>query len=102
MNLTSYYRGFKYFILSIRVVDAQNNVESFFSQPTFGIFPKVLWWSDTWRYLMSNETDRSGMSDFEQESGIHEMQSLDSSSQSGESPSRTEEPPPVIELLAKR
>jgi|LakMenE01Jun11ns_1017448.scaffolds.fasta_scaffold9689458_1 hypothetical protein len=42
------------------------------------------------------------MSDFEQESGIHEMQSLDSSSQSGESPSRTEEPPPVIELLAKR
>jgi hypothetical protein len=30
MNLTSYYRGFKYFILSIRVVDAQNNVESFF------------------------------------------------------------------------
>ncbi|EFX88414.1 hypothetical protein DAPPUDRAFT_311339 [Daphnia pulex] len=42
------------------------------------------------------------MSDFEQESGIHEMQSLDSSSQSGESSSRTEEPPPVIELLAKR
>jgi hypothetical protein len=42
---------------------------------------------------MSNETDRSGMSDFEQESGIHEMQSLDSSSQSGESSSRTEEPP---------
>jgi hypothetical protein len=43
--------------------------------------------------ILSNETDRSGMSDFEQESGIHEMQSLDSSSQSGESSSRTEEPP---------
>ncbi|EFX88333.1 hypothetical protein DAPPUDRAFT_221220 [Daphnia pulex] len=52
--------------------------------------------------ILSNETDRSGMSDFEQESGIHEMQSLDSSSQSGESSSRTEEPPPVraFETLA--
>jgi hypothetical protein len=46
--------------------------------------------------------------DFEQESGIHEIQSLDSSSQSGESSSRTEESsdknlePPVIAQQVER